>query len=300
MSDDGSFPRPRVLRGGRADESVDPRVASVLEVLSGSPAAQVAQRWSVDSALLHRWVRDFVGAGTAQVTNSPAAEAAQQRDRFLAAFAHEVRTPLAVAQGWVAMLLDGDLPPDAVESTAARLHAALGRLAERTFDVELLAAASLGRLTLSPRLVPVSELVAALPGLAGVDGEGADVEVLVDPELFPRVLRDLWEAGSARPAPRSLRLEVVTRTPWVELRVVRDADPIDHAVLQALFEPFDLNDDDTGVTIGLYLARALTVAHRGTVGVDQDEDGAVLWVRVPCRPNATIRDRPADGVQEDP
>ena len=70
--------------------------------------------------------------------------------------------------------------------------------------------------------------------------------------------------------------------PWIELRAERDADPIDPVVLQALFEPFDLNDDATGITIGLYLARALTVAHGGTVGVEQDDRGAVLWVRVPA------------------
>ena len=65
--------------------------------------------------------------------------------------------------------------------------------------------------------------------------------------------------------------------------MVRDADPIEPRVLQALFDPFDLNDDATGVTIGLYLARALAVAHGGTLGVEQDDDGAVLWVRVPQR-----------------
>jgi signal transduction histidine kinase len=54
-------------------------------------------------------------------------------------------------------------------------------------------------------------------------------------------------------------------------------------VLTALFEPFDLNDDSTGVTIGLYLARALVVAHGGTLGADQDESGAVLWIRIPDR-----------------
>ena len=185
------------------------------------------------------------------------------------------------------MLMEGDVPPDAVERTVSRLHDALGRLAERTLDVELLGAASLGRLRLAPRAVTVGELTDGLPGLAGVDGEGPDSEVVVDPDLFRRVLRDLWEAGSSLPQPRSLRLEVATIPPWVELRVVRDADPIDTRVLQALFEPFDLNDDGTGVTIGLYLARALTVAHGGTVGVDQDEDGAVLWVRVPTHPSSS-------------
>lgn len=283
MSDEGPAARPRVLPGGLAEEPTDPRVAAVLDVLAGTSAAEVAHRWAVDVALVHRWVRAFVEAGTAQVTNTPPPEAAQQRDRFLAAFAHELRTPLAVAQGWVAMMQDGDLPPAAAARSVNQLHEALARLGSRVIDVELLAVAALGRLSLSPRAVPVGELLGELD-VGEVGGEGPDVEVTVDPELFARVLRDLWEAGKAIPTPRSLRLEVASLDPWIELRVVRDADPIDPHVLQALFDPFDLNDDGTGVTIGLYLARALTVAHGGTVGVDQDDEGAVIWVRVPRRP----------------
>ena len=33
-----------------------------------SSVAEVAHRWSVDPALLHRWVRGFIEGGTAQVT----------------------------------------------------------------------------------------------------------------------------------------------------------------------------------------------------------------------------------------
>ncbi len=221
---------------------------------------------------------------------------ASRRDRFLAAFAHELRTPLAVAQGWVAMLDEGDIPPSMLADTVSRLDGSLTRLSERILDVELLAQASLGRIRLSPRTVSVGELAHGLPGLDMVGGGGPEVEVRVVPDLFRRVLRDLWEAGSLRPAPRALRLEVTTVSVWVELRVVRDADPIEPAVLQALFEPFDTNDDETGVTIGLYLARALTVAHGGTVGVDQDEHGAALWVRISRRPAAHDR---ASGPDEE-
>lgn len=31
----------------------------------------------------------------------------------------------------------------------------------------------------------------------------------------------------------------------------------------------------------MYLARALTVAHGGTLGVKQDESSAAFWVRLP-------------------
>jgi len=281
MDQDVPAPRVRVLRGGAVDEPVDPRVSAVLAVLGGRTPGDVAREWSVDTALLSRWVRDFVDAGTAQVTNRPGEAAAAQRDRFLAAFAHEVRTPLAVARGWVEMLKDDELPAAMSTQAVGRLDEALERLAERSLDVQLLASASMGRLALEPRRVPVGELVDRLPGPPLVGGDGPDTTVVVDPELFRRVLRDLWEAASAQPTPRSLRLTAATVGPWREVCIHRDADPIDPQHLQALFDPFDLNDDSTGITIGLYLARALAVAHRGTIGVDQDDEGAVLWVRVP-------------------
>lgn len=261
-------------------------MTAVLAVLGGEPVPAVARRWSMDTALLHRWVQAFVDAGSAQVTNRPDPETAQQRDRFLAAFAHELRTPLAVATGWAAVLVDGDLPPDELASTVARLDQSLARLNERTLDVELLAAASLGRLRLSRTRVSVAELARDLPGLGAVIGQGPGVEVVVDVDLFRRVLRDLWAAGRSLPEPRGLDLEVASEALWTELRVVRDADPIEPRVLQALFDPFDLNDDATGVTIGLYLARALAVAHGGTVGVEQDDTRGVFWVRVPRAPGA--------------
>ena len=265
----------------RDDPERDHRVAACLEVLGGASVAAVARRRSLDPAVLGRWVRAFVGAGTARVTNTPEEDAASERDRFLAAFAHELRTPLTVARGWVAMLEDDDLPPTMTANALQRLGEALGRLTDRVVDVELLAAASLGRVRLDPEQVRVGDLVSGLTDLDQVGGLGPDVELEVDPELFRLVLRDLWAAGSSVPAPRSLRLDVRRTGPWLELAVVRDADPIDIDVLRALFDPFELNSDGTGVTIGLYLARALVVAHAGTIGADQDETGATLWVRVP-------------------
>lgn len=264
---------------------VDPRVDAVLAVLRGASIAAVAARWSVDATLLERWVTGFVDAGTAQVLNRPDPQAARQRDRFLAAFSYEMRSPLTVAMGWGDLLTDedGERPVATYVETVGRLQHALGELAERVADVELLVAAALGGLHVERRRVRVAE-VCALPGLVGIGGEGGDHEIDVDPELFARIVRDLWQASSLAPEPHSRRIDVVIREPWVELRVLRAGGPIETDVLQALFEPFEFDRLTTGITTGLYLARALTVAHGGTVGVDQDDDGAAFWVRVPRRP----------------
>ena len=111
---------PHVLPGGRASGRVDPRVAAqaavdlrvamVLAVLGGRSVEDVATEWDIEPSLLHRWVRDFLVAGSAVVTNRPDPDDARQRDRFLAAFAHELRTPVAVARGWATMLAEGDVP----------------------------------------------------------------------------------------------------------------------------------------------------------------------------------------------
>lgn len=281
--------RSRVVRQSRNGEETDPRVAAVLEVLDGAPASEVSRRYDVDPVVLRRWVRAFVRAGTSQVTNRPEDDLAQQRDRFLAGFAHELRTPLAVAKGWSAVLSDGDLTADEVASAADRVQVALDQMTERIREVELLAAASLGRLQLSSEVVTVADLLAEAPDLPSVTGDGGGEEIYVDSGLFLRVLGDIWDAAATDPVPRSRRIEAERTHPWLELRVVREGDPIDPAVLQALFEPFDLNADDTGITIGLYLARALTVAHGGTLGVEQDDHRAVWWLRLPLMTAGTSR-----------
>ena len=168
--------------------------------------------------------------------------------------------------------------------TARRLQEALALLADRLFDVELLAAAALGGLRLERRTVTAAE-VCRLPAMGVVGGIGPATELYVDPTLFTRILDDLWRAAEHAPTPRALRIETHVVEPWVEVRIVRDGDPIDTDVLQSLFEPFEHEQLSPGLSIGLYLARALTVAHGGSLGMEQDDHHAVLWVRVPLAPD---------------
>src|SRR5689334_10519717 len=149
--------RPQLLRGGAvhadprvaAQADVDLRVSMVLAVLAGRPVEEVARKWDVDATLLHRWVRDFLVAGTAVITNRPDPDDAWQRDRVRAAFAHELRTPVAIASGWALMLAEGDVPDEQVGPSLERLSDALTRLSEHIGDVELSSSASLGRVRLN-------------------------------------------------------------------------------------------------------------------------------------------------------
>lgn len=284
---------PQVLPGGGAASKVEPRVAAqaavdlrvsmVLEVLGGRAVEDVASEWDVETSMLHRWVRDFLVSGTAAITNRPDPDEARQRDRFLAAFAHELRTPVAVARGWAMVLAEGDVPADEVAESVDRLADALGRLSEHILDVELSASASLGRVRVALQPVDLTELCHGLDGSPGVR-EGADVAVYADPRLLARVLRDLWTTAHRDPAPERVAIDVVESGSWVEVRVVREGSPISPMILKALFDPFGSNDDATGVTIGLYLARALTVAHGGFLGAEGDDQQTVLLARLPRGP----------------
>jgi signal transduction histidine kinase len=286
---------PQLLRGGRtarpvdprvaAQAAVDPRVSMVLEVLGGSSVEDVAQDWEIESSLVHRWVRDFLVAGSATITNRPDPDEARQRDRFLAAFAHELRTPVAVARGWAMILEEGDVPPDQVTDSIGRLSHALSRLSEHILDVELATSASLGRIRVGIEPVDVGSLSRELVGSPGVR-EGADLTVYADPRLLSRILRDLWNTAHREPDPDQVAIDVVVTGSWCEIRVVREGAPISPIVLKALFDPFGTNDDATGVTIGLYLARALTVAHGGYLGAEGDDQSTVLLARLPREPTS--------------
>lgn len=296
----GEGPRLRLLPGEAAGPAADPggrhqdaRVDAVLRVLAGEDLGAVATDVDVDRGLLHRWMRSFVAAGTAKVQHRPDPEVSRQRDRFLAAFADELRAPLAATQGWITMLAEGDVPPSHVEHTYARLEAAVSQLAARNRDVELLARASMGRLEVATSPVGTRRLLRSTVARHGAVDAGTassrvlvedgphDIEIEVDEDVFGLVLRDLWAAAHLEPAPRLVRLTARLTGRWVELRVVREADPVPPDRLRALFDPFDLEDGQAEIAIGLYLARALTIAHGGTLGVDQDDDQAVFWVRVP-------------------
>ena len=271
--------------------SIDPRVQMVLDVLAGASVDSVAATWNVDATLVKRWLGDFLAAGAAVVANEPEDDVAKQRDRFMAAFAHELRTPVAVAQGWAMALADGDVPPSQMEKSYDTLCAALARLSDQITDIELSTAASLGRLRLHQEQVTVDQVRTRVAGVPPARS-GGDLAVHADPDLLARILRDLWTTASRDPEPASVGIEVIEEGLWHEIRVIRRGQPLSERLMQILMDPFGPdNDDTTGVTTGLYPARALAVAHGGLIGAEGDAETTVLLVRLP-RPSSDPRTTP--------
>lgn len=270
---------PRVA----AQAAVDLRVEMVLQVLGGRTVEDVSEQWDIEAQILHRWVRDFLVAGTAMVTNRPDPDQARPRDRFLAAFAHELRSPVTVARGWAMAVEDGDVPEDQVTEAVGHVARAMARLSEKLLDIELAASVSLGRVRVEAEAVTVAAVLQKLPGSAELR-EGGDLVVCAAPDLLRIILRDLLQTAGLDPTPTSVAVDVIETGAWHEIRVVREGAPLSPLRLKALFDPFGSNDDTSGVTMGLYLARALTVAHGGILGAEGDEDTTVLYTRLPKDP----------------
>lgn len=201
-------------------------------------------------------------------------------DGMLGAFAHELRRPLVTARGWASVLQDDAVEPEVAEGALEELLDTLRRISDRVLDVELVADAQRGPLTLRPSRVAVGDLVAGLDGLDELAGPGGDVELDVDPGLFRRAVRDLWEAGLTAPQPESVRLDVALLPAWLELRVVREGAPVDAGWLRGLLGPATVRPDRSGIDLGLSLARLVAEAHDGAIGVEQTADGAVFWIRI--------------------
>jgi signal transduction histidine kinase len=252
----------------------------VLAVLGGRRLDDVARDGDLDPSLLSRWVQDFLAAGSRAVTHRPDPDEARQRDRFVAAFAHELRTPLAAARGWAVMLHEDEVSGDQLHAVHDRVLDALSRLTDHVVDLELAAAVSLGRIEVDLGPVDVASLARELDGSPEVR-RGAHLTVRADPRLLGRVLGDLWTTAHRDPAPDRVDIDVVEAGPWHEIRVVREGAQISPMVLRALFDPFGANDDTTGVTLGLYTARALIVAQGGILGAEGEDQRTVLLARLP-------------------
>ncbi|MEQ1912388.1 MAG: HAMP domain-containing sensor histidine kinase [Vicinamibacterales bacterium] len=247
-----------------------------------------------------------VAAVRAQTASEEAETASHLKDEFLATVAHEIRTPLSAVLGWVRLLESKRLPPEGADHAIAaigRNAAALAHMIDDLLDTSRMLNGAI-RLALRPvdlavvvqgALDAVRPLAATKNVQLAFDDVPGSRTVRGDAERLQQVIWNLLE-NAIKFTPKGGRVDVFieSATDHMEVRVVDTGQGISPDLLPHVFEQFRQGDNattrrDTGVGLGLGIARYLVELHGGTVqaaspGAGQ---GATFIVRLPTAAGAS-------------
>jgi PAS domain S-box-containing protein len=226
------------------------------------------------------------------------AEAANRaKDDFLAVVSHELRSPLNAIRMWTAVLRSGRADGDAERILEAidRSAVAQSRVIEDLLDVSRIVA---GTVHLELKRVDLGSVV--LGALESIQPVAEATHVHIAASLASGlVVRG--DAGRLQQAVSNLLSNAVKFSPAdsdVEVRLTGGMDAvltvvdhgkgIDHAFLPHVFERFRQADasrtrEESGLGLGLAIARYLVVAHGGDIAADSAGPGrgATFTVRIP-------------------
>ncbi len=274
--------------------------------LAGRLAAPLAElrraARAIASGRLDQRVRPAAGeiGEVADAFNAMAARLEQDerlRREFLAAVAHELRTPLANVQAHLEAFLDGVAEP--TPERIAALHTQTVLLSRIVSDLRDLTLAQAGALPLqrsSVDLVAVCrEVIEALgPWLeerhltAEVRVDGGAV-AWADPQRVRQVVQNLvHNAVRFSPPGGRVVLRVSAEGNWAQLVVEDEGPGIPEDDLERVFEPFyragsSRSRQPAGSGLGLAVVKHLVVAHSGTVRAERREPhGTRFLVRLPA------------------
>ncbi|MFT3817178.1 MAG: DUF4118 domain-containing protein [Rubrivivax sp.] len=222
-------------------------------------------------------------------------ESERLRNSLLSAISHDLRTPLAALVGLADALLMAPPPLAAtqqelagsIRDSALRMNAMVGNL----LDMARLEA---GAVPLRPEWQPLEEVVgsalaACAPALAGRPlrvklADGLPL-LQLDAVLFERVLVNLLEnAAKYTSAGSAIELSAEASTSTVTIRVDDFGPGLPAGREAALFDKFERGSKESatpGVGLGLAIARAIVLAHQGTITAENrlGADGGVAGAR---------------------
>ena len=226
---------------------------------------------------------------------------------FVSMVAHEVKSPLAAAEGWLNLILSGILKNDPAQERRMIERSLLRVKTLRTMVAELLnlTAIQTGNFTLHRAPVEVSAVVnAAVEGLReraaergiAVTVEGADTgdapSVLADREALAMVFSNLVEnAIKYGREGGHLAVRIERAGMYASVSVTDDGIGMSPEDCTRVFDEFyrarnERTASITGTGLGLSLVKRLVEMHEGTVSVESAlGSGSAFTVRIPVSSN---------------
>jgi signal transduction histidine kinase len=262
----------------------DGRVEAVLSVLRGASVAEVAESNGVTPEAVLNWVDLYCQGGEDRLSRR--APEPGTRDRFLTLIAHEFRTPLAIISGWVDTLLSSEQPRelrDEALGSIRRQVAHLDRVARDALDAGALARGQL-RLIVAPVKLRslIGNVLSSMRDPRLVLAPGDEVEVVADGSRLEQVVGGVLEHARRLAEDGAVQIDTDTHEPD-QVTVCASVKGKELAIGEAaaLLEPYARSDTSFGTGLGLYLCRALLVAHGGEIGLRTEAGTTVFWFRLP-------------------
>ncbi len=223
-------------------------------------------------------------------------DVATARETFLAAVAHDLRTPLTSLQGQLEAMVAGLVPPD--PERLARLQTDVSRLIRLAEDLLLLFQAETGRLPVAARLTDLVGLTHHVGDRMAILADDRDITLSmegppaafgsIDPDRMDQVLTNiLANALTYCPAGSRVVVSLDVGPDRVTWRVHDNGPGIPPAILAHVTDPLvrgDVARAPGHVGLGLAIARAWVIAHAGQLTVTSDSCGTTVDVQVPIRP----------------
>ncbi len=220
----------------------------------------------------------------------------RRRETFLAAVAHDLRTPLAVLQANLEGMMTGVLAPD--PERFAGLSREVNRLIRLVEDLLTLASARAGALAIARRpqdlaaltraVVERFEPLASARGVALVPAVPPSATGSVDPDRIDEVLTNLVSNAIRHVPPGGhVKVSLALEGAIAQWTVADDGPGIPASLLAHVTEPFVRGDSErgrqAGSGLGLAIADTWVRAHGGKLVITVDS-GTRASVRVPIAP----------------
>lgn len=225
-------------------------------------------------------------------------ELARARDLFAGILAHDLRTPLGAIQNSANYLLkDASLSAHA-RAAAARAERSASRMQLLICDLLDFTRIRLGRelpMSLNPvdllRVAEdvVDEISATFPEARIDVTYGEDLHGFWDGGRIEQLLANLL-SNAAQHGDGSVRLAIHKEADRMIMRVSNGGRPIQSDQLEKIFEPFmqdtmsqSASAPTGSVGLGLYIAKAIVVAHQGSISVHSNGTKTTFLVNIPLR-----------------